>query len=501
MLMKRLVAILILSFAWAWSPAQEYSHVAERNAWNGSVNAAGLAVDSLSISYAEAYGTKSNGGFVAPSASDDSWNAGVRTESIRHFDKISFTGMFAYDYFEGRNMCGSMFVEPGYYPVDILEYTPGRKIRETYSFRGGLSARLGGAVRGGLLFDFDARNYAKRKNLRHSNTRLDFEAAPSLMFRRGKLAVGLSYIIATDSESLSAEVIGEKGELYYAFFDKGLLFGSEELWTGSGIHLSEAGVSGFPVRSFRQGAALQFSYGAFYIDAEYRYGTGRTGEKDVVWHRFTTHEVKGRAVVTLLAPRYEHYIRAWASWRDTGNRESILFKETENNVTLMHEYGSTAIFARRSLDVRLEYMIYAPRFEFRAGADYTHAASLSTLMFPRSYVETVDAWRFDAAARVTFRRVDLRAGVCYAFGSTVEREHLFDTDMTVSDYPVRQRTYYDLSREWADARRLGANLSVRCRIARGFYIEARGQYLHGFGLRHTAGADWGAATLAAGYEF
>ena len=111
--------------------AQErFDHIFRRNPWNGGLNAAGIRQDSLSRSYAEIYFTKENGGLAGHSASDDSWNAGAKTESVRHLKKVSFSGGFGYDYFDGRNMCGSMFTEPGYYPVDILEFTPGRKVRE-----------------------------------------------------------------------------------------------------------------------------------------------------------------------------------------------------------------------------------------------------------------------------------------------------------------------------------------------------------------------------------
>lgn len=113
------------------------------------------------------------------SSSDDSWNAGARTESVRHLKKVSFAGGFGYDYFDGRNMCGSMFTEPGYYPVDILEFTPGRKIREDYTFTGGVSAVLGRRWTGGLRVEFEAQNYAKRKDLRHKNTRSTSNSRPA----------------------------------------------------------------------------------------------------------------------------------------------------------------------------------------------------------------------------------------------------------------------------------------------------------------------------------
>lgn len=147
---------------------------------------------------------------------------------MRHLKKVSFSGGFGYDYFDGRNMCGSMFTEPGYYPVDILEFTPGRKVREDYTFTGGVSAVLGNRWTGGLRVEFEARNYAKRKDLRHKNTRLDFEFSPGVMYHAGRFAVGAVYIVGTNSEKVAAEGVGPGADLYEAFFDRGLLYGSLE---------------------------------------------------------------------------------------------------------------------------------------------------------------------------------------------------------------------------------------------------------------------------------
>ena len=131
--MRRILTLLMIIAVSGAAAQERFDYVFRRNPWNGGPNAAGIRQDSLSRSYAEIYFTKENGGMTGHSSSDDSWNAGARTESVRHLKKVSFAGGFGYDYFDGRNMCGSMFTEPGYYPVDILEFTPGRKIREDLS--------------------------------------------------------------------------------------------------------------------------------------------------------------------------------------------------------------------------------------------------------------------------------------------------------------------------------------------------------------------------------
>lgn len=177
--MRRILTLLMIIAVSGAAAQERFDYVFRRNPWNGGPNAAGIRQDSLSRSYAEIYFTKETGGMTGHSSSDDSWNAGARTESVRHLKKVSFAGGFGYDYFDGRNMCGSMFTQPGYYPVDILEFTPGRKIREDYSFMGGVSAVLGRRWTGGLRVEFEAQNYAKRKDLRHKNTRSTSNSRPA----------------------------------------------------------------------------------------------------------------------------------------------------------------------------------------------------------------------------------------------------------------------------------------------------------------------------------
>ena len=122
--------------------AQTYDQVLGRNLWNRSANVTGIRQDSLSRSYAELTGGFESGGFKESWQADKSWTLGARTESIRHFEKISFKGGFSFTQWEGYGMCGSMFTDPGYYPIDVLEFTPGRKTLQTYALDGGLSYDL-----------------------------------------------------------------------------------------------------------------------------------------------------------------------------------------------------------------------------------------------------------------------------------------------------------------------------------------------------------------------
>lgn len=110
---------------------------------------------------------------------------------------------------------------------------------------GGIAADAGTNWRIGGKIDFTSANYSKRKDLRHTNYRLDLKVAPGIMYHSDHYAIGFSYIFSKNSESVSAEEIGTAATPYYAFLDKGLMYGAYEAWSGSGIHLSESGINGF----------------------------------------------------------------------------------------------------------------------------------------------------------------------------------------------------------------------------------------------------------------
>lgn len=498
--MRRIVTLIMLIAATAAVAQERFDQTVRRNPWNSSVNGAGIRQDTVSQSYAEAYFTKENGGFTDPSASDNSWNAGVRTESIRHLKRISFAGGFNYDYFDGRNMCGSMFTVPGYYPVDIVEFTPGRKIRESYNFRAALSAELGGGWLAGMNATFEARNYAKRKDLRHKNTRLDFEFSPGVIYRSGRFAAGVAYIVGIDNEKLEAEEIGLTPESYQAFFDRGLRYGSLQLWESNDIHLTTSGVSGFPVRETTQGAGLQLQYGPLYIDGTYRNRQGRTGEGGTIWHEFATHEVTADGVVSLGSEANRHRIGAGMVWASLDNRENIITYETINGVSTPFIHGSTPIFGRKSLDLHGEYEWVTERMDWRVGADYTKTNRESTLMYPQirgqemHWVSVWSTWLY----RMGYWEVML--GADFRKGGFDEWEESGEVPAQPGEYPTQLTEYYDRENEYLTAARLGAKAGVRRNIKH-FYIDLAVRCEHGFDLQYAPQANRIVATLGLGYNF
>lgn len=271
--------------------AQTYDIIERRNSWNAGANVTGIMMDSISASYAELYGKNNHGDFRNYYEAKEAWSAGAVAKSITHLKGYSLTGSFSFDHTSGKDMSGSMFIHPGFYPVDLLEFTPGRKDLQTYAFMGGIATDISPNWRLGGKIDFAASNYSKRKDLRHTNYRLNLKIAPSVMYHSGDMAIGFSYIFGKNSESVKAEVIGTAENSYNTFLDKGLMYGAYEAWDGSGIHLSESGVNGFPIKELSNGGALQLQWKGFYGDAEYTYSSGSAGERDAIWFKFPTHRI------------------------------------------------------------------------------------------------------------------------------------------------------------------------------------------------------------------
>lgn len=496
-----LLTLLVLTSAPAALRAQRFETVERRNAWNAGPDRAGLRGDTLSVSYAEVWAGKQNGAFTDHSRSADGFSAGVRTESIRHFKKISFAGGFSYDYFQGQEMCGSMFIHPGYYPFDIYEFTPGRKNRETYAFRGEMAVELGRQWRGGLLVDFAAANYAKRKDLRHKNTRLDFEIAPSVQWHAGDWAVGAAYLFGKNSERIEATEIGSTPLSYEAFFDKGLFYGDRNLWTGSNIHLTDPGITAFPVRELMHGASLELQWRMLYADLTYRHRSGDTGEKGTVWHEFGGDGLEAHLVAFFGPGRSRHFVRATVGWNRRDSEESVLSRETTGGVTNTFVWGTVPVYAERSLSSRLEWEWMCGASDLRFGADFDLLRRQSSLLWPEVREESLRSWSIWSEGIWAVGRVELSGGLSVGWGSCADRERTTGDTAVASAYPERLDSYADWSREYRTATRLGCLFGVRVNVVKGFYVDASARYEHGFDLQYIPQPNRVEAVLALGYKW
>ena len=495
-----LIAVLTLCGQAALS-AQTYEQVIRRNFWNESQNAAGIRQDSVSRSYAELAAGYEAGGFKQSWQAEDAWRAGARTASVRHLERISFKGGFSFEQQEGYDMYGSMFIDPGYYPIDVLEFTPGRKTLQTYALDGGLSYDLNPHWRIGVMADFASANMAKRKDLRHTNWKLNFSVAPGFMYHKGDFAAGLSYIYRKNGETVNAEQVGTAKSSYYAFFEKGLMYGVYQVWTGSGVHLDEAGVNGLPVKEFSNGVAAQLQYKRFFAEAEYARIRGVVGEKEYIWFTFPGNMTSARLGYKAAADAGEHYAGLDFDWKSQTMHERALEKITENGVTTVVDHGSNVVQRRESFELSPSYEFVAQKWEVSAKAELTRKNGLASQIYPYIYAQSLMTAAVRVGGLVRFGGFEVSAAALYGCGTVDEERRSADQSTEALTSPYRLQDWYDLQVEYDTADKTGVDLCLRYNFKKGLYLKATGSWMHGFNLKYAAGADRYAAKLGLGYSF
>ena len=102
---------------------RDFEFISSSSPWLTSRNAAGLGTMPVErIAVAEGIFTKDNGGLIDNASSDDSFKAGVLTESyLKISDRLYFHGKLSYSYDKGRNMGGSLLMDPDYNPINFYE--------------------------------------------------------------------------------------------------------------------------------------------------------------------------------------------------------------------------------------------------------------------------------------------------------------------------------------------------------------------------------------------
>lgn len=493
---NKLIFVCCACLAFASSAvAQPFERVLRRNFWNSGSNVAGLRGDDISFSNAELASSYESGPWRDSYMSASEWNVGLEAKTISHLDKFSMIGSFGFCDREAYDMAGSMFVSPGKFPVDVLEFSPGRKTFQDYSLMGGISVDLSPSWRIGGKLDFRAFNASKRKDLRYSSFNLDMTFAPSLQYHSGDLALGASIIYKRSTETIKAEQIGKAEAAPFAFFDEGLMIGNHQVWTGSGTRLSEAGVSGLPLQRNALGAGLQAQFGDFFAELDAASVRGDAGERQVIWYRFSGFESSA-----LLGYRFgSHALRASASWERLSNRKTSFDKVTSGGITTVREYGSIPVKASSDFSARLEYEYLSPAFELRAAPSFALEQTLSTPLYPFVYARELKLLGFDSEALLRLKDLEFRLGLGFSKGfSSEDGRTLVETE---APEPFRLADYYAVALEYRTAAKLSAKLAIRYTLDSGIYFEARGKFANAFGIRYISGPLRYSAGLAFGYNF
>ena len=459
---------------------------------------------------AQVYGGYEAGGYHPAFAPSSLWKAGASASGTKNGSKVSYTGSFSFEQVEGKDMFTSMFLEPGYFPVDVVEFTPGDKTRQTYRLGGGFAADLDRFVPDlenlvfGVKADYSASNYAKRKDIRHTTYGMSLRVEPTITYKMDDNA-GLSaaYVFRKRTESIDAEQVGSAtDESYFAFLDKGMRYGTYQVWDGDGIHLDEAGVGVFPVREYAHGFAFCLDVPEFAAGMEMLWKHGVVGEKGYDWFRYPGHSAS-----LFLERRWEsgHSLRLDLSVQDDQLEEAVLDKVTSGGVTTPSVYGYNAVSDRAWASLDLTYAV-----RFRSGSLRRLQAVLhggawdekSYLMYP--YEDKTE--RFNGMATLVavfgFGPVDLNVRVNGGAGTWKEQGLQGGTEDVVST-PYRLEPDWLRKMEYFSTAKAGAGLTLtyHLKAVKGLRLQAEGTWLHGFGIELLPGAERWSTTACIGYDF
>lgn len=348
--------------------------------WEYNIN--NVRRDSIADSYAEVYGKYATGEFRRMHEGPSIWGAGVSAEGYMHHQRFSVSGRFGFEHQTGANMCGSMLTDPDLFPIDIIEFIPGRKDRQDYSFGLGLSADMGPEWKIGAAVDFTSTNYSKRKDLRYTNFGLDFSIAPSVLYDNGDVAVGASYVFHRKAQSIKAEELGIGEETLNVFLKKGWYYGTLQSWDGNGVHLNDPGINRFPIVENSHTLAAQLGIGSFYIDGGFTYAKGKAGEKDDIWFDFPSTAGYINMSYCFEGDEASHYVSLRGDISHQRAFEHVLDKVSEGGVTITKDFGKNQTWEE-------SVYVLTPCYEFEKGdfiagleGYYEWGPYVSSVMYP-----------------------------------------------------------------------------------------------------------------------
>lgn len=467
-----------------------FEDVEGRNLWLSSSNVAGMRIDSLNISEAVLGGGYSQGNIDLEPPRQ--WNVGAYARSITHLKKFSMVGSFSFDQKSTYDDCGSMFLRPGMYPVDVLEFTPGKKSLQNYAFTGGISVDVAPGWTVGAELDFSSANYTKLKDLRYTDFILDLSLRPGVVWHSERgLQLGLSLRFDRNAETVNPEQVGAAATSYQAFLDKGLHYGLGGIWTNEALHLDEEGIIGFPVRCVSFGGALQIGWRGWLGELAYLYTDGKIGEKDAMWYQFPQHGISALVGKNFVSGAVDNTAKIELSFQRTNLTEAIMEKVTVGGASLRKIYGYNSIFNRSRLSVTPSWRAFRPGvFNASVSLTYNREDGITSIKYPVLCGETLQRVVLDASARAFIGRWSIPVSVYAAKGflSEVNRNDEFGL-------PQRQDEYFEMWKTCNTGFDFCAALGVRHTFKQGIYLEAGGEFRTLEKMNR-----WG-ARLSVGYTF
>jgi hypothetical protein len=407
------------------------------------------------------------------------WSAGARAKGVRHGKNTTWMGLVSFEQKTGYNMLSSMFLEPGYFPVDLLEFTPGTKSRETGRLEAGFLTDLGYEWAAGLKASFQAAYAGKPTNLRHTTFGMDLQVEPTVTYvMDDDMGLASSYVFRLRTESLKAQPSVADGDLPL-FLDMGMRYGTFQ--DGAGV---------FPVQEMSHGFSERFYSEDVSAGLKWMWKRGQARSSSFGNFRFPGSSVSVFYEQTFQADKTDHWIRL------AYQRERDQLRQASTGGS-----GFTALSDRLGRVVELKYE-----------ARFLHGAvkSLGVALEGRRHVDRAAVSSWDQTKRnlgtatlssaFAFGGFDMKLDAFAGGGLWRDRGR---SRSETEDTPDRRTTDWLQIMDYQIAPRVGAGGSLAYHFSRGrgLFVQVDGLWCHALRMAASGGQDRFGGTLTIGYDF
>ena len=402
------------------------------------------------------------------------WSAGARASGIRHGEKTSWMGAVSLEQKTGYGMLSSMLLEPGYFPVDLLEFTPGMKSREIGRLEGGFVSDLGYECAIGLKASLQAGYVGKRTDLRHSAFGMDLRVEPTVTYvMDDDMGFAAAYVFRLKTERIQMRGDGESA----AFLDRGLRYGSYVDGTGA-----------FPIQEMTNGFAGRFYSEEVSAGLEWLWKRGQA-DASIGRFRFPGSSVSVFYEQAFQAERADHVVRL------SYQRDRDQLRESQSD----SGYGAVSDRLGRTAELKYE-------------ARFLHGAvrRLGIALEGHRQVDRAVSPLWDQVKRnlgsatlytsFSFGAVELDLEALAGGGLWRDRGR---SGSETTDMPNRRTEDWLRLMDYSMAPRMGAGGALTYRVSgpKGLFFRIDGHWLHALRATATGGQNRGITNLTVGYDF
>lgn len=416
-------------------------------------------------------------GWFRPSyAGTFQWSAGARAEGVRNGERTTWTGSVSLTHDTGYGRLSSMFQEPGYFPMDLLEFTPGTKSRESGRLEVGVVTDLGYEYAAGVKASVQAGYQGKRSALRHSGFGLDARVEPTFTYiMDDNMGVALAYVFRLKMEQVQMH----PGEGEAVFLDRGLRYGA--LLDGAGT---------FPVQELSHGLAGIFYSEEAKAGLDWTWKRGKAGSAGFGNYTFPGSTVSVFYEQVFQADAVDHFIRA--SYRR--DRDQLRLKNTDG-------IGFTAVSDRLGRGAALQYEVrFLHGAVRRVGLALDGQRQVDRALSPVWDQVKRNLGTATLSSSFSFGAIELDLEALAGGGLWRDRGRSRDE---TTDTAVRRTEDWLRLMDFYMAPRVGAGgaLTYHFSSPKGLYVRLDGHWLHALRKTATGGQNRETGTLTVGYDF